>query len=137
MSISIRRTQDFESVVNLNSEIFPGELLDVSASVYAWIGIDSKAGKQVGFCTATNLGYRVLFLSRCGVRRDYRGLSLQRRFINVRLNFAIQNNYRRVITYVHRTNGASLNNLLRCGFKIYEPEEWNGPEFIYLMYECN
>lgn len=134
--MKIRQSQDFDTISKLNDQLFQGELLDVSRNIYGWLAYANDDLQPVGFCTATDLGHGILFLSRCGVRRSYRGLRLQRKFIQTRLRFARKKGYKKVITYVQKKNYPSLCNLIKCGFLLYEPEYcYAGDDFLYLIYE--
>ncbi len=134
--MKIRQTKDFHTISKLNDQIFQGELLDVSRNIYGWLAHIRDDIQPIGFCTATDLGERILFLSRCGVRKNYRGLHLQRRFIQTRLRFAKKKGFKKVITYVQKKNYPSLCNLIKCGFLLYEPEyQYAGDDFLYLIYE--
>lgn len=134
MNIKIKRIHDLAEIVNLNQFIFPQDLLDVSANVYGWISYDS--GKPNGFCTCTDIGYGILFLSRAGLLPDYRGGGIHKRFITVRKRFGVTHGYNTMITYVRRDNYSSLANLIKYGFEMYEPEyDYAGKDFIYLRYK--
>lgn len=131
---SIRKTYDFFSIVALNQEIFPGDLLDVSTNVHGWIVRCGDDRKPIGFCTCTDIGHRILFLSRAGLLPNYFGYGLHKRLINIRLRYAKVNGFKTVITYVKKDNYASFANLIKCGFLIYTPEyDYAGKDFIYLI----
>jgi hypothetical protein len=132
--MNIRITQDIASILFLNDTIFPGEDLDVSSNTYHWIARDGDCGSRVGFCSCTDLGQGILFLSRSGLLREYRGNNTQRRFIRVRESFARKNNFKVIITYTHRHNFSSMNNLIKHGYQHYMPEiDYAGDDFIYFI----
>lgn len=71
------------------------------------------------------------YLCRVGVSETHRGFGLQRRLIRVRLARAKKHGWEGVFSDT-RENGVSANNLLRCGFEIYDPKKPYGfPETIY------
>lgn len=73
-----------------------------------------------------------VFLSRSGVLPEARGQGLQKRLIQVRLNWAIRRGYKEVVSYVGHANSASIISLLKSGLVIYEPEyKWAGSGFLY------
>lgn len=82
-------------------------------------------GKPVGFCSAyyhESLG--CVFLSRAAVMTTANGLGLQRRMIRARVAWArTLAGCNRVVTYCAPRNYLSLVNLLRCGFKFYDPAD--------------
>lgn len=63
---------------------------------------------------------RTAFLSRVGVLPLYRGRSLQRRLIRVRVNLARKMKYKYAISYTIN-NAPSASNLIREGFLPYTP----------------
>lgn len=75
---------------------------------------------------------RVGFLCECGVLPKYRGYGLQRRFIRARERYVKKKGYRRIITYTSPDNIPSANNLIKCGYKLYEPSyEWGVDNAFY------
>lgn len=60
------------------------------------------------------------YLSRCGVLAGHRGHGLQRRLLYARLAAAKRQGFKTVITTTY-CNPHSSNNLIRCGFRMYEP----------------
>jgi len=133
-NITIRKTQDFFTILSLNEQIFSeSESIDVSNNIFGWIARDGANKKSIGFCTATNIGSGILYLSRSGLLSGYRGRGLQRRFVRIRERFARQNKFQTVITYVHPENHSSFVTLIKMGYEIYDPEyDYVGDEFIYL-----
>ena len=138
MKISVRKTKDLYSILALNEILFPEDELNVGDNIFGWIAYGGENREQVGFCTCTDLGHNLLFLSRAGLIRSYRGRNIQKRFIRVRENFGRKNGFKKVITYVHKFNYSSLANLIKSGYFIYTPE-WNyaGDGFIYLIKDLN
>ena len=137
--VTIRRTDDIEEVLRLNSLLFrKDEELNVSGNTYHWLCRDKQTGKSVGFCSCTDAGYRNLFLSRAGLLRNYRGFNLQKTFILIRESFARRRGFERVITYTTYDNYQSIANLIKSGYKLYEPEwKYVGPEFLYYIKHIN
>lgn len=71
------------------------------------------------------------YLCRAGVAESHRGRGLQRRLIRVRLKKAKQLGMVAVVTDT-RQNPASANNLIHCGFRIYQPSNpWSFKDAIY------
>jgi GNAT superfamily N-acetyltransferase len=60
----------------------------------------------------------VLVLGNVGVLPEARGQGLQRRLIRVRERWGRAQNALRARTYVSADNGASLSNLMRCGWTV-------------------
>lgn len=71
------------------------------------------------------------YLDRAGVRWHHRGKGLQSRLIRVRLRRAKQLGMQTILTTTH-DNPASGNNLFRCGFKMYTPNNpWMEKGTVY------
>lgn len=60
------------------------------------------------------------YLTRAGVVLEHQGRGLQRRLIKVREHKALQLGWEYLISDTHY-NPASANNLIKCGFKMYNP----------------
>jgi len=74
-----------------------------------------------------NCGY----LCRSGVLPEYRGLGLHRRMIRTRISFARSLGWEYLFTDT-RQNCASANNLIHCGFRLYDPQNpWSFSDACY------
>jgi GNAT superfamily N-acetyltransferase len=96
-----------------------------------WLAMDG--GVVAGFC-----GLRIYREAKCaflclsGVSPGYRGLGLQRRMIRVRERLARKCRCERIITYTSPDNYWSANNLIRCGYTLYNPRwEWGVAHAYY------
>lgn len=78
----------------------------------------------VAFCSIRPLTNEpnVLFLSRAGVLRGWRGQGLQKRMIRARLAWARRNGWREAVTYTTHDNYASIASLIKAGMNLYTPE---------------
>jgi GNAT superfamily N-acetyltransferase len=79
-------------------------------------------GEPVAFA-ALNHSYqwdKTGYLMRAGVVLEHQGHGLQRRLIKVRERKARQLGWEYLVSDTHY-NPASANNLIRCGFTMYEP----------------
>lgn len=133
--ITVRRTNDLDLIEDMNSIIFPGEDLETGNNTYHWIARDKQSGKPVGFCSCSYIGHGILFLSRAGLLRKYRGRGLQKKFISLRESFAKKKEPKitSIITYVKKDNYTSLASLIKRGYRIYTPEwHYAGHEFFYV-----
>lgn len=94
-----------------------------------------RGEQPVGFCSAVFLPIEgAVFLSSAGVLPVARGKGLQRRMIATRCRWARQHGARWVVTYAVAGNWPSLTNLLRAGFRVYEPASWwAGRSAVYLQ----
>jgi GNAT superfamily N-acetyltransferase len=71
------------------------------------------------------------FLAIAGVVPEHRGKGLQRRLIRVRVQKARRLMKRAVISYT-MDNAPSGNNLIACGFRLYDPDKrWEGGDVTY------
>lgn len=120
---TIRRTSDLELIATLNSEIFYNEPLGDELRRSIW-WVVRKDGEAIGFCGARDLkeGTGSWFLSRSGLKISARGKGLQRRMIHARCAHIRRSGGRHALTFTLNSNAASINNLIRAGFKVYTPE---------------
>jgi GNAT superfamily N-acetyltransferase len=78
-----------------------------------------------------------VYLCRSGVIPKARGKGLQRKLISVRLRFARARCMTWAISDTFH-NPASANNLIRCGFSMYEPSQpWGAKGTLYWRRRLN
>jgi len=97
-----------------------------------WLAFDD--GAPCGFCAVTIYDdeQKTAFLSLAGVLHSARGNGLQRRMIDKRVALAKEQGCGRVISYTSLDNIISANNLIKCGFKLYQPRwEWGVENAMY------
>jgi ribosomal protein S18 acetylase RimI-like enzyme len=89
-----------------------------------WLALEGE--KTVGFaCLKVLPGIPYGYLARAGVYSAYQGRGLQRKLITARERYARHLKLDYVISDTARTNYASSNSLIRCGYKLYQPlEPW-------------
>ncbi len=138
MSYSIRKvdTDDDEIVEllkHLHDEVFASTVPQINPERgWWWLAHDGR--EVAGFCGLTpawgqprDVGY----LKRAGVRLPHRGQGLQRRLVRVREAQARRVGLRSLVTDT-TNNPASSNNLINCGYRIYQPSEpWGFNNTIY------
>jgi len=100
-----------------------------------WVAYTADDTREAaGFCGLTPTyahPFEVGYLKRAGVLPWHRGAGLQRRFVRVREARARRNGWSSIVTDT-TDNPASANNLIACGFRIYEPPvPWGYPQTIY------
>lgn len=72
-----------------------------------------------------------MYMVRAGVAPAYQGQGLQKRLIRIRERFARKQGMNWLITSTY-ANMRSANNLISCGFRIFEPTlEWGAEGTIY------
>lgn len=140
--LCIRKTTDHETIKRLDREIFGEDVETDCGSRYdaenivwwlAWIG-----DELAGFC-----GLKVMsddgkygYLNRAGVVKKFRGNGLQRKLIQVRDAEARRRGLVCNITYTAPGNWPSANNLVRCGYTMYDPQQRYGLKgSLYFMKE--
>lgn len=82
----------------------------------------------VGFCSAgiCDSGHAI-FLSASAISPGARGLGHQARAIRLREKAGRRLGVRSAITYTSPESIASMRNLIRCGYNLYEPaKQWAG-----------
>lgn len=116
------------TVAMLDAAIFPDD--DPCNYVNAnWWLVYSQGSLAVAFAGSCWRG-EDLFLLRCGVLEGHRGKGLQRKLIKRRTRGIPAD----VITYTAVGNPHSANNLIACGFRMYEPNDlWAGDDVNYWL----
>ena len=117
----------------MDSEVLFGDYPVIDWRDCVWfIGIED--GKDVCYC-GVRLWENVAYLSRAGVMPDFRGKGYQLRMIQKRLEYIKKQGITRVVTDTIASNTASNNNLIKAGFKMYDPGDngWKNdhPSLIY------
>lgn len=137
---SVNRVLDLDDVKiaeldHLDLACLPGDdpYPKAGPGLYWWIVTEHPRGRVVGFCGSLYWGPESLvFLCRSGVMPEARGKGLQRRMIKTRVAHAAYIGAKGCISYTSTDNTVSSNNLIRCGFELYEPEyKWAGEEYLY------
>jgi len=95
-----------------------------------WLAF-KKSGEAVGFAGMVphlpGTGVPIGFLKRAYVTPEARGCWLQRRFIRVRCDRAQVLGWTHLLAESTADNVHSGNNLLACGFDMFEPDQPWGP----------
>ena len=100
-----------------------------------WLVRPKDATDPVAFCGVVNssMGSGIAYMKRAGVLEGHRGKGLQRRMINLRVNWARRQGCHKIITETH-DNTYSSNNLIRAGFELFEPEcPWSFKGALYFQ----
>jgi GNAT superfamily N-acetyltransferase len=124
-----------ETLRDLHDEIFRNTAPNIDPERGHWwlaFAIDERR-ELAGFCglTPTYADPTLGYLKRAGVRLSHRGQGLQRRFVRVREALARKAGMRALVTDTS-DNPSSANNLIRCGYRIYAPENpWGFRHTIY------
>ncbi len=122
---TLRACDDLEELRELHALAMPADSWPGDDHTF-WVARD-KSGRAVGFCSAIERPSRCVFLSRAAVIQELKGEGLQRRMIRVREAWARSIGATRIVTYTRLRNYPSMINLLRCGYRFYEPDErWAG-----------
>ncbi len=114
----------------LDQEILPLDFL-THKSGYWWIAYrDKKAVAFAGMCKSSQWS-KVGYLCRAGTRTAHEGQGLQKRLIRVRAAKARKIGWTHLITDTH-DNTISANNLIKMGFRLYEPKKpWSATGTLY------
>lgn len=102
-----------------------------------WVIIDKK--EIIAYCGHSFIQFSTLnhyiYFNRAWVRKDYRGKGIQKRLIKIRMKSAKKITHV-ILTYTMIDNYASINSLISCGFKIYEPEyKYISGNVLYFRYD--
>lgn len=109
-----------ETLIELHKECFPADELPSFTNGYWWIAYDRC--RPVGFCGLNTVKSwdKAGYLVRGGVVSTHRGKGLQKKLIRIRAIKAKKVGFDFLISAT-RDNIPSANNLIACGFKLYEP----------------
>ena len=111
----------------LDIKLFPGEDPCYKKNKIWWLLYNED--NPIGFAglkiiEQENIG----FLCRSGIYKKYRGQGLQKELIFERELYSKKIGLNKIITYTSKDNLPSANNLINCGYKLYEPENiWGLP----------
>lgn len=125
-----------ETIKELHDAVFAGTAPKVDPTRgHWWLAYAADDSREIaGFCGLTptysqpdSVGY----LKRAGVLPWHRGSGLQRRFVRVREIRARKNGWKAIVTDTS-DNPSSANNLIRCGYLMYAPDNpWGWRHTIY------
>lgn len=131
--VRVRESSAYSVVAELDKAIFEpfGDALMPMRNIRRntwWLAKDTR-NAPIGFA-----GLRVLtdepdtiFLSRAGVLPKFWGKGVHPRLLQTRLAWARRHNCKHAITFTTVSNIPSSNNLIRAGFRLYDPQYgWAG-----------
>ncbi|MBE7466745.1 MAG: GNAT family N-acetyltransferase [Planctomycetes bacterium] len=107
--------------------------VDLRGRAYVWgVFADRVVGPVLVGYGILRWNGEVAHLERSAVEREYRGRGIQRQLIRARLRMAQKLGAKRVLTYTHRNNWPSANNLIGLGFRLrrYQAKEFIHFEFV-------
>ena len=124
--ITTHRTHDLRLIERMDAECFPSDEPAKTTDAAWWVV--KWDGEPVAYAGAKfHLPDNCIFLCRCGVQAVARGHGLQRRLLLTRMAWGAANGARGAYTYTVPGNWASSNNLMRAGFRMFEPAyAWAG-----------
>lgn len=128
-----RTADERKAIARLDSQCFARDVEPPKLeSSIAWIAVHIPTGTIVGYALGRPVpNEKQFYLARAGVALAHRGQGLQRRLIRARQVYARRRGLG-CITYTVRWNPKSVNNLIACGFRYYEPENaWGGRDMLY------
>lgn len=129
MGSYFKLTKDYEALRAMHARFFPGEDIRDFTKDKCWF-IMNDQGRRVGFCSLRVCAEDTVFFSRIGVSE--KGHGHHRKAISYRLKWAKRNGYKWVVTYASVDNYASIANLIKLRFELYEPEyDYAGKGFLY------
>ena len=142
MKYRVRKAKEHQvtQVLALHLLCMPFDDVDIKQDDAHWLVYD-ETDTPVAFASAKfRKKDNYVYFSRAGVLPCARGAGLQKRLIKARLNWAKKVGADTAYTYTVLKNYPSMLNLLKCGFKFYEPtgvEAYVGEEYHYFCYEIN
>lgn len=140
MKYRVRKIKEdqLNQVLALHLLCMPYDELDIKHDDAHWLAFD-ETGTPVAFASAKfRKKDNYVYFSRAGVLTNAQGKGLQKRLIKARLNWAKKIGADTAYTYTTLKNYPSMLNLLKCGFKLYDPtgpDAYVGPEYHYYFYD--
>jgi GNAT superfamily N-acetyltransferase len=119
----LRATEKHSEVLRaLHTLTFPADDHEDYTSGYWWIVWDGYEPVAFAGMRCSLTAGSTAYLSRCGVMRSHRGQGLQKALLRRRLSLAKREGFGAAISTTY-LNTASANNLIRAGFRLYDPDE--------------
>lgn len=122
-------------VEDLQVSIFSAEDLHAIRGVRWWLAWDGDA--PVGFGGVKLLGgvdAGTAYLCLAGVVPEARGRGVQRELLKARLRWAKARGCTCAISFTHRLNLTSANNMIQAGMRLYQPARpWAGRDAFYVL----
>ncbi len=138
--LKIRRTRNLDLIARLDLRCFGEDEAEGEPDPASLWWVATVEGRVAGYCgmeVATEEGARYGYLCKAGVLPQFRGKGLQRALIKVRDSEAKRLGLVNTLTYTSRDNLASANNLIRCGYTLYEPHYKFGLKTgLYFWKQC-
>ena len=132
MRITLKESTDYQLIAWMDAQLFPSDFpITRWDSTKWWVGY--YKGAPVCYCgiievADIDFGY----FNRAGVLPEAQGYGIQRKMIKKRIEYARKCGWTHVITDTCNDNVASINNLIKCGFKTYLPQElWGNDSTVY------
>lgn len=130
MRVSIRRTTKLDVIKELDIEVFGKDSTENKCSgkyeddrTLWWVmHVDGQLAGFAGLRLSKEDGAAFGYLTRAGIRKKFRGKGLQKALIRVRDREAKKRGLVGNITYTELYNCPSANNLIKCGYALYNPE---------------
>ena len=109
-----------ETLIELQRACLPHDALYFPDEGVWWIAYHRRTPVAFACLVPSQQIADAVYLSRSGVTPLARGGGIQRRLIRVRLAWAKKQGYNWAVSDT-TDNGPSANNLISCGFRLYDP----------------
>jgi len=115
-------------IASMQIDCLPGDTPIPGDEGYWWVAQKREDGRKLNIafaCLKVCAGMPYGYLARSGVYENHQGQGLQKRLIAARERYAKALGLTHMVCDTARTNYASSNSLIRCGYKLYRPiEPW-------------
>lgn len=131
----VRTDNDWKTVLKINSYTLKGCEYERHPKGVYWLIYHRK--RAIGFFGSNQVEGLpdTMFFNRVGIYKKYQGKGLHKRSLQVRKNHAKRLGIKRLISYTHKYNLRSANNLEAFGFRIYTPLDLPyGKDMYYFHY---
>lgn len=133
MTIKIVKSTNWDSAHAVHLMSMCGADFEQGEDMHLWLAWEGD--QPVGFASVEEFqeeGLTYSYFAGCGVIPHFRGQGIQKRLIRARLAWGTRRGHNKALSYTMHWNAKSINSLIKCGFKSYEPlEAYAGEELIY------
>lgn len=127
-----------DALTLMQQECLPGDVpTEYRPDDLWWVAYSGR--EPAGFCCIRPVPNHpgMWYMARAGVMPDYRGRGLQLRMLRTRIHAAKKAGATIIVSDCTAANSASANNLIRAGFRVYDPVyRWGLPSSIYWRLKC-
>lgn len=106
-----------------------------------WIALEQYSSNEAGWLgfAGVQLDFerKHVIMTPCEVKTEWRGKGIQRSFLKIREEWALENGFTDAFSLVLQENVVSANNLIKCGYRLIMPPPWTNGKGLYFRKNLN